>query len=104
MNKSLFLFVIIGVSLFFSVSVRADSDWSLRCGVDLIRPGESQLKVLDQCGQPDSKTAYPTYGRHGEMDPSVEVWKYNFGPTDFIYNLVFADGRLDEIHQMGRGF
>ncbi len=94
----------VAAALLLSVPVHADSDKTMRCGISLVQTGESQLQVLDQCGQPDSKTAYPSYGRHGEMDPSVETWTYNFGPTDFVYRLVFTEGRLDEIHQMGRGF
>jgi hypothetical protein len=33
----------------------------------------------------------------------VEVWYYNCGENDFIYKLIFEDGKIANINTEGRG-
>lgn len=37
-------------------------------------------------------------------DGTIEKWVYNFGPTQFIYYLTFANGRLRRIQASEYGF
>jgi hypothetical protein len=94
---------LVSVPLSAGASGWSESVDSLRCGTHLAQVGETQLKVLYQCGEPSAKASYPYYG-HSGVDGTVEKWTYNRGPDDFIYDFTFMDGRLEDIKRLGRGF
>lgn len=69
---------------------------AMRCGTELIAPGDSVLKLLNACGE-------PAYG-----DPALYFgttdWTYNFGPDQFMQQVHIADGKVVRIQQLGYGF
>lgn len=106
---------------------------SFRCGNDLVYRGDSCADVLMKCGEPSfvrqtgargkSKTVTrkaaeksvaevpdkaprkkKTAVKKTVYDETLqEVWSYNLGPNDFIYNLHFDGGVLKKIEVGGRG-
>jgi hypothetical protein len=86
----------------------ADEEQStFRCGSYLIQVGESNYRVLDECGPPSAKEsigANLSYPPPPGVFPDLETWIYNRGPTDFIYRLKFQGGSLVNIYRGDRGF
>ncbi len=69
---------------------------AMRCGNELISPGDSVLKLLNACGE-------PAYG-----DPALYLgtaqWTYNFGPNEFMQRVYIQNGKVERINQLGYGF
>ena len=90
---------------------------AMRCGMRLVREGDTTSQVRERCGEPsDVITTTETRTRtvHRRFQGvivsdtiSVEVrvvqWVYNLGPQRFMRRLVFEDGRLVDIEELGRG-
>ena len=90
---------------------------AMRCGTRLVREGDTPSQVRERCGEPnDIITTTETRSRtvHRRVSGvivsdtvSVEVrvvqWVYNFGPQRFMRRLVFEDGLLVDIEELGRG-
>lgn len=88
----------------------------LRCGNDLVDVGDAKIDVLRKCGEPllvdewDEEELLPRGGeRIGEPRPRrafvrVEQWTYNFGPTRFVYVIIFKKGKVAEIRTGDKGF
>jgi hypothetical protein len=64
---------------------------ALQCAGGPVFIGDNQYKVWEKCGEPALREEY---GR---------IWIYNFGPTDFIYYLTFANDVLEQIQIDGYG-
>lgn len=100
------------------------------CGTRLIRPGDSPHRVVERCGQPDSRQRHveyrSTYTRHvvpcrtfdrrraprrrfcnvlhpQSVPVQVDEWVYDFGPRRFVQHLYFVHGRLVRIEKGGYG-
>lgn len=95
MNTFLGIFILF-ISISFPFFCTADDfgPQDLRCEENLISVGAGKQEVLASCGKPASQ------------EPGVpEIWMYNFGPTDFVYTLIFdEDGKLQQIRQGARGY
>ncbi|MEY4590131.1 MAG: hypothetical protein RL497_2207 [Pseudomonadota bacterium] len=104
---------------------------ALRCDNFVIDIGMPRIEVREKCGSPSSQDTHTEHrtirkrrssnidydDRHAlrnyrdresrEVEETIEVvvdeWIYNFGPTRFMQLLVFEDGRLKEIKDLGRG-
>lgn len=109
----------------------APAAFALRCGSDLIDEGMRKVEVEQKCGAPvsqDTHTEYRTirkrrsgpveyqdqydlrnrYNRESqEVEETIAVvvdeWVYNFGSTRFMQLLIFEDGRLKQIKDLGYG-
>ena len=91
--------------------------WAFRCGSGLVSEGDSKRQLLATCGQPMSKekecadrqTETKINKKTGKIkraskcSEKVEVWYYNCGENDFIYKLIFEDGKIENITTEGRG-
>ena len=91
--------------------------WAFRCGTYLIDVGLQKAEVMNRCGPPasqDTKTERRIvrqrvgtpqnpviYDR--EIQVTTDEWVYNFGPTQFMQLLVFEDGRVVKIRDLGYG-
>ncbi|PPD42160.1 MAG: hypothetical protein CTY15_12535 [Methylocystis sp.] len=93
------------------------------CGVNLVHEGLRKIEVLQRCGPPaysdavyESRFLTPntTFPRPlvgsilasplaGWQQVAVEEWVYNLGPTQFMRQLIFENGRLIEIRSLGYG-
>jgi len=102
----------------------APSAWAFRCNSYIIDPGMPKFEVQRKCGQPSNKEqridrrivrirvpapAGPNLppGSQVEIEREVQVqveeWIYNFGPNQFMQLLVFEDGRLMSVKDIGYG-
>jgi hypothetical protein len=78
---------------------------SLRCGSRLVDLGDSKVKVLNVCGEPQAREVLGSrtlhYGaRRGgfiETTELVEKWTYDAGRTNFLRELTFSGGDLVDI-------
>ena len=118
--------ILLTISLLFSAPLLA-----LRCGHDLVQPGDYKVDVLDRCGDPDSvQSHYETrasqnyadvkqyyfnnrgrfpnnslnYGQsyYRDVEVLVEEWIYNFGSSRLRKLLRFENGKLVEIESLGK--
>ncbi len=90
----------------------------LRCGNNLVDIGDEKIDVLRKCGEPtlvdqweeeETLIKSPEFNRLGEMKRKRlyvpgEKWVYNFGPTRFIYIVIFKKGVVTEIQTGDHGF
>ena len=107
--------IIFLASIFF-LSFSAHEAMAFRCGSDLVSEGDSKTQVTATCGKPTSKEKscenkeqYTTTNKRGKTkhvkkcSQKLETWLYNCGDNDFIYKLVFDDGKIINITTEGRG-
>ncbi len=62
---------------------------SMYCGTQTVAVGDTAFEVRAACGPPDFTDT--TDGR------GLQIWVYNFGPTQFVHYLIMQDGRLQRI-------
>ncbi|PKN38459.1 MAG: hypothetical protein CVU62_06370 [Deltaproteobacteria bacterium HGW-Deltaproteobacteria-2] len=108
--------IIISLASFFFLSFATDDALALRCGTGLVTEGDSKSQVLTTCGKPTSKEKscensqqYTTTNNNGKIKKvkkcgqKLETWFYNCGDNDFIYKLIFDDGKIINITTESRG-
>lgn len=78
-----------------ATAIPAHAD-SLRCGNDLVRPGDGVTTVLDDCGNP-KRTARLVNG-YGNQVGTVMYFSPGFGQAD--RRVVFRGGRVDAIERL----
>ncbi len=91
------------------------ADDVFRCGRNTVSRGDSTVRVLSLCGQPDFKEQLGDKGEgtivksdqgvasfKGEKK-RVEKWHYNRGVGDYVYALTFENGVLQAVESTGRG-
>ncbi len=94
--KKIFLFCFAAVFL-TSVSVSAKDLERWRCGSKIIELGAESFKVIENCGEPNSKENVGTSGRKHQVD--IEKWVY--GPIGgYMYILYFKAGNLSKIESV----
>ena len=66
------------------------ADTDLRCGLNLVRLGDTAATVEDRCGAPTSKRHLETTlrGRAGSVRLEGELWTYDRGPYQLSRILV----------------
>ena len=99
--------------------IMAEPAWALRCGNLLVLEEDYKLQVLQKCGEPfyqESRVEYRAMRLRGSgiqqpgldyetlVPVTVEEWTYNFGPHRFMELLIFENGRLVRIKDLGYGF
>jgi hypothetical protein len=89
---------------------------ALRCGNSLISRGDSVIKVLENCGEPDlvehlaeclQTTAYDWRLGEYRYDCRMiyyEAWTYNLGPTRFMRRLRIQNSEVKTITTLGYGY
>ena len=76
---------------------------SLRCGTDLIAPGDLAIQVREKCGDPVSEeligyTLRPARSAHDDRDREYKIVQWIYGPERGYYRvLTFEAGRLRDI-------
>lgn len=72
---------------------------SFRCGLSIVKTGDSFVEVLDKCGPPLAKVGSVEEVRSGRRTTyiGVEQWIYNTGKRRLRRILVFRNGFLDEV-------
>ncbi len=68
---------------------------SLRCGTALIKVGDSKLKVMKHCGEPDYKDVIS-----GALDSRVEEWIYQRSTQEFPIVLTIRGHEVIRIQRL----
>ena len=93
--------------LIFCLLLTTEHAIALRCSNKIVDIGDRLHKVHRFCGdptyvdsydQPVSIYPYPNASKH------IDVWTYNFGSTRFMQELIFENGILRYINQLGYGY
>ncbi|MCV2351252.1 DUF2845 domain-containing protein [Paucibacter sp. Y2R2-4] len=115
-----------GAMLALAVLLCAPAAQAFRCNSFVIDEGMHKAEVLKKCGAPslrDSRTEKRIIRvREGALNStrpgtvngqvleqereilvSIEEWTYNFGPSQFMQLLIFEDGRLKAVQDLGYG-
>lgn len=102
---------------------------ALRCGNNLVSEGDPKIEVLKHCGEPVSverrrvvRAGIPRRDTSADPDElrfdrrelllntrsyvevNIEEWTYNFGPQKLMRVVIFENGLVAEIRQLGHGF
>jgi hypothetical protein len=111
-------------ALFFS-----QASWAFRCNSNVVDAGMKTIEVMNKCGTPSTRDARidrriirlrenvyfntPPPGQTAvagqaveherEILVNIEEWVYNFGPSQFMQLLVFEDGLLVAVRDLGYG-
>jgi len=82
---------------------------SMYCGSELVKVGDPQHRVARACPQPFYQEplyhhpgGHRAYG-HAVVLPAAEVWYLNFGSGKLMRRLVFSNGQLQRIDELGYG-
>ena len=121
----------LGLATGLALLLAAEAAFALRCGNRLVTEGMHISEVIARCGEPSYETErvilveeYVPYtyggrriysrdanGRYvgraeGPIVRQVVVTEltYNFGPRKLMRRLLFKDGLLDDIKQLGYGY
>ena len=104
-------FVLLGCLLLLTVTEAQ----AFRCGRQLVQIGDRKLDVLEKCGEPEwteqrsafrgSRLRHPygalTLDQYEEV--IIDEWIYNFGRRRFRQFLLFENGILKQIDDLGYG-
>ncbi|MDJ0926455.1 MAG: DUF2845 domain-containing protein [Gammaproteobacteria bacterium] len=108
----------------------AEPALALRCGNKLVSTGDPKAKILRFCGEPVSverrsiirggiprySSSVRTHGSryesssellintHSYVEVSVEEWTYNFGPRRLMRVVIFENGLVRKVKQLGYGY
>jgi hypothetical protein len=95
-------------------SVRADA---LQCGSSLVSTGDTRNQVVAKCGNPADierssvlvqsvawVNGVPVPAGNTLIEVPVELWLYNFGPTQLMRRVRFESGRVVSIEVLGYGY
>ena len=88
---------------------------AFRCGRQIVQIGDRKLDVLEKCGEPEwaeqrtgfrgSRLRHPygalTLDQYEEV--IIDEWIYNFGRRRFKQFLLFENGVLKQIDDLGYG-
>ena len=103
---------------------------AMRCGNRVVGEGDHRLKVASLCGEPalvETRTIYRSgiprldyrlntpgrlsaterellLHRRSVVKVDVEVWTYNFGRNRLMREVLFEEGRVEEVRSLGYGF
>lgn len=113
------------IPLFLAIFLLPVNASGFRCGREIISEGDTKSKVIARCGSADSivtssidesgsisgqsyqnrNSKYRNFeGSYSGTTVSREVWTYNCGSGDWIYQLNFEGDVLKTIGTNGRGY
>jgi hypothetical protein len=94
--------------------VQADS---FQCGSTLVGTGDTRDQVAAKCGNPsdiERSTVFvqsvawvngvPVSAGNSLIEVPVELWLYNFGPSQLMRRVRFESGRVVMIEILGYGY
>ena len=95
------------VFLVICLGLTTEQAFALRCGNKIVDVGDRLHKVHRFCGEPAYVDSYDQpisiYG-YPQGFTHVDVWTYNFGSNRFMQELIFENGVLRYINQLGYGY
>jgi hypothetical protein len=105
------------VLLFLLTAAGAAQADAFQCGTALVGTGDTRDQVMAKCGNPSDverstvfvqSTAWvngvPVSAGNTLIEVPVELWLYNFGPTQLMRRVRFESGRVVMIEILGYGY
>jgi hypothetical protein len=105
------------VILFLMMAAGAVQADTFQCGTALVSTGDTRDQVMAKCGNPSDverssvfiqSTAWvngvPVSAGNSMIEVPVELWLYNFGPTQLMRRVRFESGRVVLIEILGYGY
>jgi hypothetical protein len=90
---------------------------ALQCGTTLVSGGDTRDQVMAKCGNPSDVVrssefvqsvawvnGVPVAAGNTLIEVPVELWLYNFGPTQLMRRVRFESGRVVGIETLGYGY
>jgi len=90
--------------------VDAQQTGSMRCRYGIVSINDTVPDVVKKCGPPafqDRREETQSYGqRHNRSyeTNTIDDWTYNFGPQEFMYKVIFRNGRVARIESLDTGY
>ncbi|MBJ6801375.1 DUF2845 domain-containing protein [Geomonas propionica] len=112
MKKAVNLIGALSAVVMLSAPAYADSD-TMRCKGGIVSVGDSAGEVLAKCGQPATTSQsskkvvqkdQPYGATRSITNIIVDNWIFNFGPSEFQYQLELQDGRVSRIQSLDYGY
>lgn len=83
---------------------------TMRCRDGIVSIDDTIPEVLKKCGPPafqdrreETRASGPRYKRSYET-VTTDDWTYNFGPQEFMYQVIFQNGRVVRIESRDQGY
>ena len=93
MNRKIILTIAINCFIFIFIIqpdlMAQDDTPSMQCDGGIVAPGDSEDSVREKCGEPQQVL------RPDPQEPVV--WVYNFGSTQFVYQVSIVNGQVERI-------
>lgn len=84
---------------------------SLDCIGGIVSVGDSRVDLVMKCGEPDWKDSHDEVISERldsvtkrKLIVAVDVWTYNYGPSQLIRIVTMKNGRIAEIQTGGYGY
>jgi hypothetical protein len=88
-----------------AAGLRSDT---MRCRNGIVSIDDTIPDVVRKCGLPAFQDRREEGGslRHGRSSDflTVDDWIYNFGPQEFMYQVIFENGRVARIESLDAGY
>lgn len=106
---------LLAISGLLGLALTCTNAFALRCGHLLVEIGDHKSDVVQKCGPPDfadqrlAATGLTLRHPGGALQLNqaeqivIDEWTYNFGPRRFKQFLIFENGILVGIENLGRG-
>ncbi|AJE03913.1 DUF2845 domain-containing protein [Geobacter pickeringii] len=91
----------------------ASETGTMICRGGIVSIGDAIPAVLHKCGPPvyatqREQSEVTGSSRHGGTKTitriTIDDWTYNFGPNEFMYQLIFENGRVARIESLDWGY
>jgi hypothetical protein len=87
----------------------------VRCGSRIFSLGDSSAEMNDTCGKPAQISRFSVDGVTGSIragvraqdtsgETQVEIWTYNFGPSQLMQRVRIENGVVVKIETLGYGY
>lgn len=105
--------IAVAVVLFTCHLGHSSETGTMICRDGIVSVGDAIPQVVKKCGPP----AFAYQREQSRLDSNwrlyrartyttitIDDWTYNFGPNEFMYNLVFENGRVVRIESLDYGY
>ena len=112
MRKVVYLLLALLLFLLVPPGATALQTGTMRCRNGIVSTGDTIADVLSKCGPPvyqdrreETHASGQRYGYNRSFQiVTVDDWTYNFGPQEFMYQVIFQNGRVYLIESRDQGF
>lgn len=100
------------VLLFLQLPLFAEAQQTgtMRCRNGIVSINDTIPDVVKKCGSPsfqDRREETHSYGQPHNRSyetNTIDDWIYNFGPQEFMYKVIFRNGRVARIESLDTGY